>query len=262
MRPLSLTIPRPMHLRGWSLALGLLAHATACRTAEVAPPLALEALTSPVAGDAAEPFVATAPDGRVTLSWLAKEADSTTALRFATWDPTTGAWSAPQEVVRRRDLFVNWADFPSLVTLSDGTLLAHWLQRNGGGRVHYDVHLAASRDRGATWGPSSLPHPEGVAAEHGLVSVLPDAAGGADVTLHDGSAGALAPPGPHGPPPLPVQFGVARGGEGGGVSRALADSSVCDCCQTALARTTRGLVAVYRDRSAEGIRDMAVIRHV
>jgi hypothetical protein len=262
MIPLSLTDLRPMHLRRRALVLGLLALASACRTAEMPRPLILEALTSPVAGDAAEPFVATAPDGRVTLSWLAKEADSTAALRFATWDPATGTWSAPQEVVRRRDLFVNWADFPSLVTLSDGTLLAHWLQRNGGGRVHYDVHLAASRDGGATWGPSSLPHPEGVAAEHGFVSVLPDAAGGADVTLLDGSAGALSPPGPDGHASVPMQFGVARWVGGAVASRAIADSSVCDCCQTALARTTRGLVAVYRDRSTEGIRDMAVIRQV
>jgi hypothetical protein len=40
----------------------------------------------------------------------------------------------------------------------------------------------------------------------------------------------------------------------------LVDARVCDCCQTALARTTRGLVAAYRDRSEREVRDVAVVR--
>jgi len=38
------------------------------------------------------------------------------------------------------------------------------------------------------------------------------------------------------------------------------DGRVCDCCQTDLARTSSGLVAVYRDRSEAEIRDIAVVR--
>jgi hypothetical protein len=32
------------------------------------------------------------------------------------------------------DFFVNWADFPSVVAGSEGTLFAHWLQRRAGGK--------------------------------------------------------------------------------------------------------------------------------
>jgi hypothetical protein len=38
------------------------------------------------------------------------------------------------------------------------------------------------------------------------------------------------------------------------------DERVCDCCQTALARTPRGLVAAYRDRTPGEVRDIAVVR--
>lgn len=243
-----------------ALALAVAVALAACARREAGPSLTLHDLPSPVAGEAAEPFIATTPDGHVTLSWLAREADSSVALRFATYDTATGLWSTAQDVLRRKDLFVNWADFPSLVTLSDGTLLAHWLQRNGAGRYSYDVHLAASTDGGRSWSAPVLPHAPNIAGEHGFVAVLPDAAGGADVLFLDGSAGALAPPGLDGHPSVPMQLGVARWANGGVASRQIADSSVCDCCQTALARTASGVVGVYRDRSPEGVRDMAVIR--
>ena len=245
------------------VALGaLLLWSAGCARESAPAPLAIHPLPAPAMGDAAEPFVASTPEGGVTLSWLERQPDSTVALRFATLGRADSTWSAPQEILRRSDLFVNWADFPSLVTLSDGTLLAHWLQRNGTGRYSYDVHLAASTDGGRSWGPSALPHPPGFAAEHGFVAVLPDPAGGADVVLLDGSEGARTRRPGAKEPGAPMQLGVARWEGGTVVSRRIVDDRVCDCCQTALARTVRGLVAVYRDRSADEIRDMGVVRFV
>ncbi len=40
------------------------------------------------------------------------------------------------------------------------------------------------------------------------------------------------------------------------------DDRTCECCQTSLVRTRRGLVAAYRDRSEREIRDIAVVRFV
>jgi hypothetical protein len=40
----------------------------------------------------------------------------------------------------------------------------------------------------------------------------------------------------------------------------LLDERVCDCCQTGAARSGASLVAVYRDRSAEEVRDIAWVR--
>ncbi len=42
----------------------------------------------------------------------------------------------------------------------------------------------------------------------------------------------------------------------------LLDRRACECCQTALASTARGLVAAYRDRSEAEVRDIAVVRLV
>jgi len=39
------------------------------------------------------------------------------------------------------------------------------------------------------------------------------------------------------------------------------DNSVCDCCQTDIAVSSRGALAVYRDRTAEEIRDIYITRH-
>jgi hypothetical protein len=59
-----------------------------------------------------------------------------------------------------------------------------------------------------------------------------------------------------------MQLGVARWQGGTVASRQIIDERVCDCCQTALARTAQGLVAVYRDRSEDEIRDMGVVRFI
>jgi hypothetical protein len=240
------------------LAVIIVASAASC-TRESARAVTVTELPSPAGADAAEPFVATAPDGRVTLSWLERAADSSVALRFAFLDSTRTAWSEPREILRRTDLFVNWADFPSVVPLADGRLLAHWLQRNGSGRYAYDVRLSESRDDGATWGESALPHAPGIAAEHGFVSILPFAGGGAGVTLLDGGAGLIGAAQDAHPA---MQLGYATWDGGSVTATRILDARVCDCCQTASAMTSRGPVVVYRDRSEAEIRDMSVVRLV
>lgn len=218
--------------------------------------LRLEADASPTDIGAAEPNLSTTPEGHVLLSWLAPAGDSTTALRFSVRD-SSGGWGAPREVIRRNDLFVNWADFPSVVTLADGRLLAHWLQRNGEGRYAYDVRVSESPDGGATWGERVTPHTPGIPAEHGFVALLPTADSGAAMVFLDGGAGSEDA---HG---AVMHLAYATWGASGGItSRAIIDHRVCDCCQTGVAMTTQGPIAVYRDRSDAEIRDMSVSRLV
>lgn len=198
------------------------------------------------------------------LSWLEPIAGAGHALRLSVRG-TDGAWSEPREVLRRNDLFVNWADFPSVTALADGRLVAHWLQRNGTARYAYEVRMAESRDGGASWTASLTPHPAGVQAEHGFASVL-STADGAQVYFLDGGHN--------------LGGGHAHGGDGHGTPMSLAtntwsaamrpqtktviDTRVCDCCQTSAAMTASGPIIVYRDRS-EGtpeIRDIAISRLV
>lgn len=238
-----------------SFALSLLA---ACSGTEPARSygLRLEPDSSPTAPGAAEPNLAVTADGRAVLSWLAPATDSTTALHFAVRG-ADGAWGEPSEVIRRTDLFVNWADFPSVVPLVDGRLLAHWLQRNGEGRYAYDVRLAESRDGGVTWGERVTPHTPGIEAEHGFAALLATADSGAAMVFLDGGAGTEDA---HG---KAMHLAYATwGSEGGVTSRAVLDHRVCDCCQTGIAMTARGPVAVYRDRGEDEVRDMSVVRLV
>ena len=71
---------------------------------------------------------------------------------------STTVSETPSTVIERRDLFVNWADFPSVIATPSGRLLVHWLQRSGAGRYAYDVRIAQSTDAGATWSADTLLH--------------------------------------------------------------------------------------------------------
>lgn len=239
------------------LAIPLAATLVACAMPDrsVERALTVEPFASPTGPGAAEPNLATTADGRALLSWLEPGPDTTHALRIARLGED-GAWSAPREVLRRRDLFVNWADFPSVIALADGRLLAHWLQRNGTGRYAYEVRLAESRDSGATWSASATPHTAGIEAEHGFVAMLPTADSGAAIAFLNGGAGHEDG---HGPA---MHLGFATWGRDGVTSRAVLDHRVCDCCQTGIAMTARGPIVVYRDRSDDEIRDMSVVRLV
>lgn len=232
--------------------------------ADALAPGAPVALPSPAGPGSGEPNLAVAPDGRVYLSWLERQADASHALRMASLAAGDSSWSAPRTVVAARDLFVNWADFPSLLPLGDGQLVAHWLQRNGGGRAAYDVRLARSTDDGATWSPAVTPHDDGTATEHGFVSLWPEGDAVRALWL-DGRnyAGVAGGHDGHGAPGAEMTLRTARyTADGAILDGQELDGRVCDCCQTSVALTALGPIAAYRDRSPDEVRDIAVVRHV
>ncbi|NIP78270.1 MAG: exo-alpha-sialidase, partial [Gemmatimonadetes bacterium] len=192
----------------------------------------------------------TADGESVYLSWLEPSGDGY-ALRLARWDGT--AWGATRTVLERDGLFVNWADFPAVAVLDDGTLAAHWLEKSGPGTYAYDVRMALSRDDGRSWGEDIIPHRDGVQAEHGFVSLLP-LTGDLGMVWLDGRETVEGRP-------MTLRFTtVSPTGELG--PETVLDTSTCDCCQTAMARTADGLVVAYRDRSADEVRDIYVTRRV
>lgn len=218
---------------------------------------AVEELVSPAAPGSGEPNLAVAPDGRVLLSWLEPQGDSAHALRFSV---LKGAgWSAPRTVASGADWFVNWADFPSMLALPDGRLTAHWLQRSGPGRYSYDVRIAQSADGGATWSPGVVPHRDGTESEHGFVSMWPAAGDSLGAVWLDGRRYA-APEGERTKEMMLLHTRVAADGTLGAEERL--DERICDCCQTAVALTSRGPVVAYRDRSADEVRDIYTVRQV
>lgn len=194
-------------------------------------------------------------DGRAYLTWT-RPTDAGHALGVA----VLGAqgWERRADAASGADWFVNWADFPALAALEDGTLAASFLVKSASGPYTYDVHLALSGDGGASWGEPFVLHEDRRPAEHGFVSLL---------ALDEARFGAVWLDGRE------TGGGHANGGEGGAMTlrartiardgalgaEVLVDPRVCDCCQTAAVRAADGSVLVaWRDRTDTEVRDVTV----
>jgi hypothetical protein len=232
------------------------------RSEEPRQPLeSITAIDAPAGPNSGEPNLAVDGAGRVHLSWLERNADSTVALRLAVRDD--GQWSTPVSVTSRSDLFVNWADFPSVFVAPSGRVVMHWLQKRPGGKYSYDVFTRQSADGGSTWSEPRVLHDDDVAAEHGFVSFFATDGDSVEAVWLDGRATAGGGHDGHDMPRGAMQLGNTRiGPDGGTAPTALLDSRICDCCQTSAAMTARGPVVVYRDRSPDEIRDIAILRRV
>jgi hypothetical protein len=209
-------------------------------------------LASPAGAGSRFPHLSATQDG-VVMSWLQPGRDGEFSLRHATY--SGGKWSPAGTVAQGTDWFVNWADFPSVVPVSQHTWVAHWLQQRPGNVYSYDVQLATSADGGRTWSQPHSPHDDGTATEHGFVTLLPDG-GAAQVVWLDGRHTAAAHDHSGGAMTL---RGTVVGGDATRPDQEL-DDRTCDCCQTDAARTRDGVIVVYRDRSEDEIRDIAAVR--
>lgn len=105
------------------------------------------------------------------MSWTEPLKGGRFAVRFAVG--TTKGWSKAQTVASGDDLLANWADFSSVIVFKDGTLAVHWLRMHSDKSYAYDVNIAMSKDSGATWSQSIVPHRDGTTNQHGFVSLLP-----------------------------------------------------------------------------------------
>lgn len=240
---------------------GTLYVVAACEPADLSdastPPAVLgepRVLPSPARSGSGEPNLFVVGD-TILMSWLEPVGEEV-ALRFARL--VGDAWDEPMTVVRRADLFVNWADFPSVIQLPGGLLAAHWLQYSGPGTYSYDVLVSTSRDGGSTWSESGRPHSDGTPVEHGFVSLFP--ASGTDALTAvwlDGRAYADTTAAK----PFMSLRQASLGSEGGWTDRHVLDDRTCDCCQTSAARTPDGVIVAYRGRTEDEIRDIRVVRY-
>lgn len=212
-----------------------------------------------------EPNLHVSSDGIAYLSWIEYLNDSTDVLAFSTLE--SGEWSAPKIIAQGTDWFVNWADFPSFVAFKGGSknLAAHWLQKSAVGTYDYDIKVAISNDGGKKWDAPFIPHTDGIAAEHGFVSMVPSGEqifatwldgrytkteNESDGHDHEGQGGAMT---------LRGAFFDKNGELSGDIEL---DDKVCDCCATSAAMTKNGVIVAYRDRSADEIRDISIVRQI
>ena len=223
-------------------------------------PLAIRASNSPTDGDSREPELSATQDGRIILSWVEKIGDKKYALRIATLDGK--GWGESRTVAEGENWFINWADFPSVIALKDGSLAAHWLVKSGSSTYAYNVNISRSTDGGKTWSKSIVPHRDNTQTEHGFVSLIP---------LSDGRLGAIWLDGrnmkgmkegdDHAPAAQSMTLRYAAIDAQGRISdEAQLDDRICECCQTSAAITPEGAIAVYRDRSQSEVRDIFLVK--
>ena len=259
-----------------TLAVAVLAFASSSSAAPDDPPLLVVPLPppAPVSANApgatvarlGMPHLALDARGNVLLSWVESRGEHAGTLAFARLDAAVEEWSAPQRIASGDDWFVNWADFPSIAALPDGTLIAHWLRMLGEDTFAYGAEFVLSADDGSTWSEPRLLHTNDAPVEHGFVSIvaLPNAPGAISrfgAVWLDGRATDV-PEGASAEARGPMQLffrTISRTGELGDETRL--DERCCDCCPTSIASTSAGeLIAVYRDRTADEIRDISIVR--
>ena len=213
--------------------------------------LGVEALASPASSNSALPNLSLGGDGKVRLSWVDREGEKLGILRFAVLEES--GWSAPREIVRGTDLFLNWADFPSVAALESGVLMAHWL-RNTEEDYCYNAEFALSSDGGVTWSEPRTLHEDTGEAEHGFVSIVPMDSERFGAIWLDGRDTVGKEPG-EGEFALYSRIINAAGELS---EEQVLDSRVCSCCQTSLVADAQGvLLATYRDRSMDEVRDIS-----
>ncbi len=215
-------------------------------------------IDSPADSVSAEPYLFTDKNGLVYLSWIERKADSS-FLKFSTL--INEKWSTAIVITSGVDWFVNWADYPMIVSDGEGNMMAHYLEKSAKGVFTYDIKILASADKGKTWSKPFILHDDGKKAEHGFVSMTPYK-GDFFVSWLDGRNTVSEDPkadahGHQGQMSLRAAIIDVKGNK---LKEWELDNRVCDCCQTSAAITAKGPVVIYRDRSDEEIRDISIAR--
>ena len=234
--------------------------------------------------------------GTVHMSWIHKIGE-VAELRIATLTPPSNPdytdgleWSSYTSVAKSDDWFVNWADFPSVIGLNGAPIAAHWLDKVPGSPYSYHVTIQPIQDKFQSQITDSsngqnvqvefehaafVPHTDNTNTEHGFVSMQPiDSSTFYAIWLDGRNTGGMDHGGmDHGGHFMDSDHldsklatamtlrGALLGRDGEIIESHLIDNAVCDCCNTSLVRTDRGLIAAYRNRSSDEIRDLYVSRY-
>lgn len=247
----------------------VLASLAACESADTppaanadpAPVVDMHAMPSPAG--AAQPDLASMPDGSLLLSWVEPMGEAGHRLRFTRLAGREGTWAPPRTIAEGSGWFVNWADTPHVFALADGSLWAHWLRSTGPSRMDYGIDLVRSSDGGTTWNAPTLVPPTAKLGDNGFVTFWPQGGDRLGMAWLDSRQ------------KTPGDSHAHHDGHGGGAMMLRAalfdaaavqqaewslDASICDCCTTSSAVTDRGTVVVYRGRTPGEIRDTRIVR--
>ena len=237
----------------------------ACRGAEQSasepapaadPPfnLTIQPVAPPAQGISNQPQL-TASERGVVLSWL-EQKDASAILKFS--ELTSDAWTTAKTIASSEKWFISDADVPTVMRMSDGTLVAATYPLIDYQLEAYDLRLSYSKDEGKSWSRPIAPYRDKTKTQHGFASLfeMPDKSLG--LVWLDGR-----------------DFELSKAKEGGAMDvyfasfdsswKQTAESSinarVCECCQTSVATTADGPIVAFRDRTADDIRDIHVTRN-
>ncbi len=190
------------------------------------------------------------------MSWLGRIEEDIFTLEYSIM--RDGRWLAPTPVHVGNNFFVNWADFPSIVTYENNPVALHWLKKIEGGPYAYDVQISFPGDEPRRWNHIT-PHTDGTATEHGFVSMLPIDGERVLAIWLDGRHTE------HREHDEYTDFDQAMTLRSAVIHRdgtledeRVIDDTVCDCCQTDLVAVDGGAIVVYRDRTEGEIRDISL----
>ncbi|TVQ64967.1 MAG: hypothetical protein EA360_11110, partial [Balneolaceae bacterium] len=102
------------------------------------------------------PFLYSDPGGLISMSWLLNIEEDIYALQFTTY--RDGMWTAPQTTRIAVDYFVNWADFPSVVSFEGEVIALHSLRKKEGGPYAYDIDITFRDEETGRWDRVITPH--------------------------------------------------------------------------------------------------------
>src|SRR5262245_46074458 len=208
-------------------------------------PLAPQSVPSPTSGHSMSPHMTTSSRG-LLLSWIEHTGDMTT-LKFA--ERSASGWTAPVNVVSEQ-LVTNYADVPSVLRMSDGTLAAHWTKETDRRREGTDLFVSLSKDDGKSWSSPQSPHHDKTLTQHAFATLfeLPTKELGVmwlDARGYDLDNG----------DDISLRY-AAFDAQGKQTADAPIDGRVCECCPTTAVVTADGVLTAYRDRSSDEVRDI------
>jgi len=210
--------------------------------------LKVESIANPSSLGSLQASWSTAPDGSPLLSWIETQKDESYTLKYAV---RHGAqWSEPRTIAAHRQFFRQPAELPEVISLSDGTLMAHWVEAPSEGGDAEFSYASASHD-GIKWTAPVMIHKDHSMVQHGLASIVASGDHEASIVWLEALKGEDAP--------VSLKRSVI-GADGKVIKEESLDPDVCACCPTSIVKTARGLLIAYRDHTPEDIRDISVLR--
>ena len=215
----------------------------------------VESIQFPYGNNNAQPNLVS-KDGNLTLSWISSVENQEAVLFYTQYKDNS--WSEPVRITSGSDWFVNWADFPANA-INGNLLLTSYLKKSASGTYTYDILLNLETLSRKKIKDNFLLNTDGIKAEHGFVSMIPNNSSGFYVTWLDGRNTVINTKETH-HKAMTIRFAeITSTGEI--INETELDATTCDCCQTSIALSSEGPIVVYRNRSEDEIRDIYITKY-